>query len=124
MGFHKFIKALLAGDEIVIYGDGNQTRDFTFISDAVAANLACLDADVPGQVFNIGGGSRISVNHVMDILQRLSGVKPHLRYIENQKGDVRDTHADTARARDVLGFRPSVAPEEGLRAELEWLQGR
>ncbi len=123
MGFHKFIRALLSGEEIVIYGDGNQTRDFTFVSDAVAANLACMEADVAGQVFNIGGGSRVSVNYVLDVLQRLSGLQARRHYIENQKGDVRDTHADTTRARDALGFRPSVTIEEGLRAELEWLQG-
>ncbi len=123
MGFHKFIRALLSGEEIVIYGDGNQTRDFTFVSDAVAANLACAEADVAGQVFNIGGGSRVSVNYVLDVLQRLSGLEARLHYIENQKGDVRDTHGDTTRARDALGFRPSVTIEEGLRAELEWLQG-
>ena len=123
MGFHKFIRALLNGEEIVIYGDGNQTRDFTFVSDAVAANLACMEADVAGQVFNIGGGSRVSVNYVLDVLQRLSGLEARLHYIENQKGDVRDTHADTTRARDALSFRPSVTIEEGLRAELKWLQG-
>ena len=123
MGFHKFIRALLGGDEIVIYGDGNQTRDFTFVSDAVTANLACIGAEVTGRVFNIGGGSRVSVNHVLDVLQKISGLKARLRYIEDQKGDVRDTHADTSRARDALGFRPSVTIEEGLRAELEWLRG-
>ena len=123
MGFHKFIRALLGGDEIVIYGDGNQTRDFTFVSDAVTANLACIGAEVTGRVFNIGGGSRVSVNHVLDVLQQISGLKARLRYIEDQKGDVRDTHADTSRARDALGFKPSVTIEEGLRAELEWLRG-
>ena len=123
MGFHKFIRALLGGDEIVIYGDGNQTRDFTFVSDAVTANLACIGAEVTGRVFNIGGGSRVSVNHVLDVLQQISGLKARLRYIEDQKGDVRDTHADTSRARDALGFNPSVTIEEGLRAELEWRRG-
>lgn len=121
MGFHKFIRALLAGEEIVIYGDGNQTRDFTYISDAIAANLACVDADVAGQVFNIGGGSRISVNEVLQVLERVSGRRPRVRYIETQKGDVRHTFADTTRARHSLGFRPAVSTEEGLRAEFEWL---
>lgn len=123
MGFNKFIRALLSGDEIVIYGDGEQTRDFTFVSDAVAANLACVDApDVAGEVFNIGGGSRVSVNHVLDVLGRVSGVVPRVRYIEDQKGDVRHTYADTTRARAALGFRPSVNTEDGLRAEYEWLK--
>lgn len=122
MGFHKFIRALLAGQEIVIYGDGEQTRDFTFVSDAVAANLACIDADVSGSVFNIGGGSRVSVNHVLEVLGSVSGRTPLVRYIEDQKGDVRHTYADTSRAREALGFRPSVTIEEGLRAEYEWLR--
>lgn len=123
MGFHKFIRALLTGREITLYGDGDQTRDFTFVSDAVAANLACLEGDVAGQLFNIGGGSRISVNRVLALLESLSGEKAKIRRMENQKGDVRDTFADTSRARELLGFRPSVTVEEGLRRELEWLSG-
>jgi len=121
MGFHKFIRALLTGEEITVYGNGEQTRDFTYISDAVAANLACMEADVAGQVFNIGGGSRISVNRVLSILESISGRKAIVRRVESQKGDVRDTYADTSRAREMLGFRPSVPIEEGLRMELEWL---
>lgn len=121
MGFHRFIRALLAGDEITIYGDGNQTRDFTFVSDAVAANLACMETNVAGQVFNVGGGSRVSVNRVLAILESISGLKARTRYIEDQKGDVRHTFADTSRARGALGFRPSVSIEEGLRIEFEWL---
>lgn len=121
MAFHKFIRALLAGEEITLYGDGDQTRDFTFISDAVAANLACLEAEVNGEVFNVGGGSRISVNRVLALLESISGRKARIRHLENQKGDVRDTFADTSRARDALGFRPSVTIEEGLRQEVEWL---
>lgn len=120
MGFNKFIRALLAGDEIVIYGDGNQTRDFTYISDAVAANLACMEADVSGQVFNIGGGSRISVNRVLEILAAVSGKQPRVKHIETQKGDVRHTYADTSRAKRELGFRPRVATAEGLYNQLEW----
>lgn len=123
MGFHKFIRALLTGEEITVYGNGEQTRDFTYISDAVAANLACLEADVAGQVFNIGGGSRTSVNRVLSILESISGRKAIVRRVESQKGDVRDTYADTSRAREMLGFRPSVSLEEGLRMELEWLSG-
>ena len=122
MGFHRFIRAMLLGEEIIIYGDGDQTRDFTFISDAIAANLACMDADVAGQVFNIGGGSRVTVNSVLDILESVSGIKAKRRYIENQKGDVRHTFADTTRAREYLGFEPSITIEEGLYREYEWLR--
>lgn len=123
MGFHRFLRALLTDGEITLYGDGEQTRDFTFVSDAVAANLACLDAEVSGEVFNIGGGSRVSINRVLAILEAISGKKPRVRRIGKQKGDVRDTFADTSRAREALGFRPSVSIEEGLRRELEWLAG-
>ncbi|MHB1162291.1 MAG: NAD-dependent epimerase/dehydratase family protein [Chloroflexota bacterium] len=123
MGFHRFLRALLTGGEITLYGDGDQTRDFTFVTDAVAANLACIDADAAGQVYNIGGGSRVSVNRVLAIMESISGRKPRVRRIETQKGDVRDTFADTSRAREALGFRPSVSTEEGLRRELEWLAG-
>lgn len=120
MGFHRFIRALLAGDEIVVYGDGDQTRDFTYVSDAVAANLSCMEADVVGQVFNVGGGSRISVNRVLSVLESISGRKARVRRIENQKGDVRHTYADTSRAREALGFAPSIPLEEGLRRQFEW----
>jgi nucleoside-diphosphate-sugar epimerase len=121
MGFHKFFRALLRGDEITLYGDGDQTRDFTFVSDAVAANLACMEASAVGEVFNVGGGSRISVNRVLELMETISGRKPNIRRIEDQKGDVRHTFADTSRAREVLGFRPSVSTDEGLRAEWEWM---
>ncbi len=121
MGFHKFFRALLNGEEITLYGDGDQTRDFTFISDAVAANLACMEAPATGEVFNVGGGSRISVNRVLELMQAISGREARIRRIEDQKGDVRHTFADTSRAREVLGFRPSVSTEQGLRAEWEWI---
>ena len=121
MGFHKFFRALLKGDEITLYGDGDQTRDFTFVSDAVAANLACMDAPVSGDLFNVGGGSRISVNRVLELMQSISGREARIRRIDDQKGDVRHTFADTTRAREALGFRPSVSTEEGLRREWEWI---
>lgn len=121
MGFHKFFRAMLKGDEITLYGDGDQTRDFTFVSDAVAANLACMDAPVSGDLFNVGGGSRISVNRVLELMQSISGREARIRRIDDQKGDVRHTFADTTRAREALGFRPSVSTEEGLRREWEWI---
>ena len=121
MAFHKFFRAMLKGDKITLYGDGDQTRDFTFVSDAVAANLACMDAPVSGDLFNVGGGSRISVNRVLELMQSISGREARIRRIDDQKGDVRHTFADTTRAREALGFRPSVSTEEGLRREWEWI---
>ena len=122
MGFHKFIKSALNGEEIVIFGDGEQTRDFTYIADAVAANIQAAGADgAEGRVFNIGGGSRISVNAVMDILIGLIG-QINVRHIEDQKGDVRHTMSDTTAAREILGYAPKVDIKEGLAREVEWMK--
>ena len=70
MAFHRFISAALAGEPITLYGDGEQTRDFTFVTDAVAATIAAGDRGVPGRAYNVGGGSRVSVNQVLDIIER------------------------------------------------------
>ena len=122
MAFHRFLKGALRGEEITLYDDGEQTRDFTFVSDVVAANLAAAERAEGGEVFNIGGGSEVSINHVLATIERLSGRTLRVRREERQKGDVRHTAADCTRARDVLGFRPAVALTEGLRREWEWIQ--
>lgn len=124
MAFHRFIRAIMAGEEISVYGDGNQTRDFTFVSDAVAANIRCAEAEVAGRRFNIGGGSRTSVNRVLAILQSLSGREARVRHVDAQKGDVRHTFADTSQAREALGFHPTVSIEEGLRRQFAWQTAR
>ena len=121
MAFNKFIKAALAGQPITLYGDGEQTRDFTFVSDAVAATVAAGEKGVPGRAYNVGGGSRVSVNHVLEIISRLAGQPLDVRREAVQKGDMRDTFADTALARADLGFAPAVSLEEGLEAEFRWL---
>ena len=73
MGFHKFLRATLHGEPITLYGDGEQTRDFTFVADAVGANVAAGTRGVPGRVYNIGGGSRVSVNEVLEMIGRVAG---------------------------------------------------
>lgn len=123
MAFNRFIKAILKGDTIHIYGDGKQTRDFTFVADAVQANISAMTNGTPGGVYNIGGGSRISVNDVLAILGRISGIEPKISYEERQKGDVQDTCADTTLAKKELLYEPKVGIEEGLRQEYEWLKG-
>jgi len=122
MAFHRFLKGALRGEEITLYDDGEQTRDFTFVSDVVAANLAAAERADGGEVFNIGGGSEVSINHVLATIERLSGRTLRVRREERQKGDVRHTAADCTRARDALGFLPAVALTEGLRREWEWIQ--
>jgi nucleoside-diphosphate-sugar epimerase len=121
MGFHKFLRATLQGRPISVYGDGEQTRDFTFVHDAVEANVAAALRGVPGRVYNIGGGSRVSVNQVLEMIGRVSGRQPIVSMEPVQKGDMRHTYADTSLARADLGFVPKVGLEEGLAAEHAWL---
>src|SRR4030042_2728225 len=116
MAFHRFFRAAIEGGPITIYGDGGQTRDFTFVADAVAATLAAGDRGAAGRVYNIGGGSRVSVNQVLDLVGRIAGRRLDIRYEAPQKGDMRDTFADTSRARADLGFSPAVTLEQGLEA--------
>ena len=122
MAFNRFIRAAFGQSPITLYGDGEQTRDFTFIADIVAANLAAGDRGRPGAVYNIGGGSRVSVTEVLALVAELTGRTLDIRREETQKGDMRDTFADTSRARADLGFRPGWTLRDGLAAEVEWLR--
>jgi nucleoside-diphosphate-sugar epimerase len=121
MGFHRFIRAALGNEAILLYGDGEQTRDFTFVSDAVEATIAAGLGGVPGRVYNVGGGSRVSVNHVIRLIGRITGRPLRIERGDRQKGDMRDTYADTSLARADLGFLPHVSLEQGLEAEYRWL---
>jgi nucleoside-diphosphate-sugar epimerase len=123
MGFHKFLRATARGDAITVYGDGEQTRDFTYVHDAVAATAAAAVRGVPGRVYNIGGGSRVSINQVFEMIGRVSGRAPRLTLDSAQKGDMRHTYADTSLAQADLGFKPMVGLEEGIAAEYKWLSG-
>jgi nucleoside-diphosphate-sugar epimerase len=121
MGFHRFIRAAIDGRPITLYGDGEQTRDFTFVKDAVAATMAAGERGVKGRAYNVGGGSRVSINHVLEIIGRLAGRRLDIRRQPAQKGDMRDTFADTSLAKADLGFAPHVSLEEGIEAEYRWL---
>jgi nucleoside-diphosphate-sugar epimerase len=121
MAFHRFIRAAFEDKPITVYGDGGQTRDFTFIADIVDANLAAGDQGRPGGVYNIGGGSRVSVLEVLEIIGRLTGRPLQIHREAAQKGDMRDTFADTTRARTDLGFHPRFTLERGLAEECAWL---
>jgi nucleoside-diphosphate-sugar epimerase len=122
MGFHRFFSALLAGRPLVQYGDGQQTRDFTFVADAARATHAAAVRGVAGRVYNIGGGSRVSLREVFDLLGRVTGREVRVDQQPVQKGDMRDTYADTTRAQADLGFAPSVTLEEGLREMYRWME--
>jgi len=121
MGFHRFIRAALSGTPITLYGDGEQTRDFTYVGDIVSALEAAGDRGRPGAVYNIGGGSRVSINQVLDLVGRLTGRTLSIERNPTQKGDMRDTFADTSRAQADLAFRPSHTLEAGLAAECTWM---
>lgn len=120
MAFHRFIKAVLAGSELTIYGTGEQTRDFTYVSDIIEANLSAAKTEgIEGRVYNLGGGSRISVNGVLEILGRLSGQKVKVKHEPIQAGDPPHTYADTKRARRELGYSPGLSVEQGLELMME-----
>jgi nucleoside-diphosphate-sugar epimerase len=121
MAFHRFVRAALTNQPITLYGDGDQTRDFTFVADIVAANLAAGDRGTPGAVYNIGGGSRVSMNEVIATIERITGRTLDVRRQPAEKGDMRDTFADTTAARGDLGFRPAWTLEAGLTRECEWM---
>jgi nucleoside-diphosphate-sugar epimerase len=122
MGFHRFFSAVLDGRPVVQYGDGLQTRDFTFVADAVTATAAAAVHGTPGGVYNIGGGSRVSLRDVFAMISRVSG-RPVLTDVQpSQKGDMRDTYADTSRARADLRFAPATGLEEGLGEMFAWME--
>jgi UDP-glucose 4-epimerase len=122
MGFHRFFTALRNGRPLVQFGDGLQTRDFTYVADAARATADAAVRGVPGRVYNIGGGARVSLREVFDLIARVSGRQVTIDHQPPQKGDMRDTYADTSRARADLGFVPSVTLEEGLRAMWQWME--
>jgi nucleoside-diphosphate-sugar epimerase len=123
MAFHRFFKAALDGEPLHLFGDGRQTRDFTFISDIVAATRAAAVSGRAGSVYNVGGGERVELNHVLRLIEEISGIPLRIHREEAQKGDMRDTSADTSAARRDLGFRSRVTLSEGLAREWEWLRG-
>ena len=121
MAFNRFIRAAIKDEAIALYGDGEQTRDFTFVTDAVAATIAAGERGVPGVAYNIGGGSRVSMNQALKMIERVAGHPLKINREETQKGDMRDTYADTSLARKDLAFVPKVSLEEGIQAEYRWL---
>jgi nucleoside-diphosphate-sugar epimerase len=123
MAFNKLIRAALGHDEIVIYGDGGQTRDFTFVRDAVDGTIAAAADGHPGAVYNLGGGTRVSMNEVLEMIADLTGEELDVRHVAAQTGDARDTAADTSRARAQLGFTPSRSLYEGLSEQVAWHRG-
>jgi UDP-glucose 4-epimerase len=125
MAFRRFCEAIVAGAPIELFGDGGQSRDFTFVGDIVAATRAAGETRTPpGRVYNLGGGARVSVNRALETLAGIAGRPLDVRRRERASGDVRDTGADTTRARQELGFHPKTTLESGLAAEFAWVRER
>ncbi|MDI6886846.1 MAG: GDP-mannose 4,6-dehydratase, partial [archaeon] len=120
MAIHKFVKVILNDEEITVYGDGTQTRDFTYVDDAVEATILAAENDLTGEVFNIGGGSRISVSDLIQIIENILGKKARVKYIEKQKGDVKDTLANVSKAKKDLGWKPMINIYKGLERDIKW----
>ncbi len=122
MAFHKFFLSLLKDEEVHIYGDGRQTRDFTFIGDIIEANLLALKRGRSGEVYNIGGGHQKELHEVVPLMEEITGKKAKICWQEAQKGDVLHTLAGVEKARKELGYEPQAKLEEGLRQEWEWIR--
>jgi len=122
MAFWRFMEALVEEQEIEVFGDGEQTREFTYVSDAVDGTVKAASADVVGQIINLGGGSRVTVNRVLDTLEDISRIKVRRRNLPAAPGDPRHTGASINLAREKLGWEPRVSLREGLTREWEWFQ--
>lgn len=123
MAFQKFIRAVMLGEEIEIYGAGEQTRDFTYVDDAVEANIGAFSDGVDGKVYNVGGGSRIELIECIRIIEEVSGKKANLNFVETQKGDALHTYADVTKAINDFGYSPKVSIRDGIARQYEWVSG-
>jgi len=122
MAFNRFSKAVLKGEKITLYDDGEQSRDFTFVDDIVEANLQAAGYAGNELVFNVGGGSRVSINQVIELISEITGKKVEVEKFERQLGDVKHTGADISLAKKEFSYLPKTNLEAGLRAEVAWLE--
>lgn len=121
MFFHLFMRALLRGDEVSLYDDGEQTRDFTYCQDIVDGVIAAATYPGAGEVFNLGGGSEVSLLNAIALAERISGRKAKLKPCDRQKGDVRHTSARLDQAKMKLGYSPKIGLEQGLASQWDWI---
>ena len=122
MAFSRFMQAMTDGADIEVFGDGEQTREFTYVSDAVDGTIKASTADVVGQIFNLGGGSRVTVNKVLATLEEISGLSVRRQNLPAARGDPRHTGASINLARERLGWEPRVSLREGLAQQWEWFR--
>ena len=122
MAFFRFMEALVGGEEIEVFGDGEQTREFTYVGDAVDGTFKAASADVIGQIVNLGGGSRVTVNRVLATLEEITGLHARRKQLPAAPGDPRHTGASINVARERLGWEPRVSLRDGLTRQWEWFQ--
>jgi UDP-glucose 4-epimerase len=122
MAFHRFFKAIAENREITIFGDGQQTRDFTFIDDIIRANLSSIESGKDGETYNLGGGTQRKLADILPVIEEISQTKANIRYVEKEKGDVRHTFADIQKAKRDLNYSPQITLEEGLKLEWDWIK--
>jgi UDP-glucose 4-epimerase len=119
MALNRLIAAGLAGHEFVLYGSGDQTRDFTFVTDTITGIVAAAERGTPGAIYNVGGGTRTRMNEVIQTISEIVG-QIRVRRVAAERGDVRHTAADISRARAELGYSPTVDMASGLRSQVDW----
>lgn len=123
MAFQRIVEAVAAGREFEVFGDGSQSRDFTYVADAVAATVAAMRGGPSGRIYNVGGGSESTLRGVIETVEELSGRDLRVRYGERSAGDVRRTLADTTRIREELGWEPGFDLRSGLASQLDAVGG-
>jgi nucleoside-diphosphate-sugar epimerase len=124
MAYNIFIEALLDGRPLTVFGDGGQSRTNTYVTDAVTATIAAIEGGAVGEIYNIGGGEPITLIEAIRVIGDAVAVSPTIRYGPPRPGDQRNTHADTGKAREAFGFRPTVGPAVGLKVQAEWQRAR
>ncbi len=122
MAFHKFLKSVLEERPLTVFGDGSQTRDFTYIDDIVEGLISAVSRSRPGEIYNLGGGNRKKLFDVFPILEKICKKELRLQSQPRQKGDVTDTYADIRKSREHLGFAPQTSLQEGLELEWKWVR--
>jgi UDP-glucose 4-epimerase len=122
MAINRFFRTAKAGDAIEIYGNGKQTRDFTYISDIVDANVKSGTCEAVGEIFNVGGGNRVTVNDLVSKIKELTGSRSAIKYVDEQKGDVIDTLSDITKTNAMLGWTPQTAIFTGLSKYAKWIE--
>ncbi|MDP7081037.1 MAG: GDP-mannose 4,6-dehydratase [Candidatus Undinarchaeales archaeon] len=124
MAIHGFTRTILAGGRPTVFGDGRQTRDYTYIDDIVAGTIAASTGGRPGEAYNLGGGHRIDVIELVRLIGKACGRTVEPSFVPWQTGDVQDTLADVSKATDHFGYRPRTAVEEGVRRFVAWYRER